>query len=94
MVGSGITPPILVKRVAPVLPKVARTMHLSGTVIVETVINSSGIVCAARPIRTNRMPMDMVTAAVDAVKQWRFRPATKNRRPVAVVYNISVAYKV
>jgi protein TonB len=37
--------------------------------------------------------MGLEEAAVDAIKQWRFKPATLNGRPVTVYYNLTVNFK-
>jgi protein TonB len=39
------------------------------------------------------MPMGLDQAAVNAVKTWKFKPATLNGRPVAVYYNLTVNFR-
>jgi len=39
------------------------------------------------------LPMGLDQAAVDAVKNWRFRPATLNGRPVSVYYSLTVNFR-
>src|SRR5690348_4865386 len=58
-------------RVAPVYPDIARKMKLSGTVRVQVVISPNGSVKETKVIGGHPI---LVTAAVDAVKKWKFDP--------------------
>jgi TonB family protein len=62
------------KRVAPVYPPLARQAHLSGTVKMVVVVTPEGTVTAVRTIGGNPV---LVSAAEDAVKQWKFEVAKK-----------------
>ena len=59
-------------RVAPVYPEIARKMRLSGLVRIDVVISANGIVKETKVIGGHPI---LVTAAVDAVKKWKFDPA-------------------
>jgi TonB family protein len=37
--------------------------------------------------------MGLDSAAADAVKKWKFKPATLNGKPVAVIYNLTVNFR-
>ena len=39
------------------------------------------------------LPMGLEESAVDAIKTWRFKPATLNGKPVMVYYNLTVNFK-
>jgi len=58
-------------RVAPVYPDIARKMKLNGTVKVQVVISPNGSVKETKVIGGHPI---LVTAAVDAVKKWKFDP--------------------
>jgi TonB family protein len=60
-------------RVAPVYPEIARRMKLNGTVRVQVVISPNGNVKETKVIGGHPI---LVTAAVDAVKKWKFDPAS------------------
>jgi TonB family protein len=60
-------------RVAPVYPDIARKMKLSGIVRVQVVISPNGNVKETKVIGGHPI---LVTAAVDAVKKWKFDPAS------------------
>lgn len=60
-------------RVAPVYPEIARKMKLNGTVRVEVVVSANGSVKETKVIGGHPI---LVTSAVDAVKKWKFDPAS------------------
>jgi TonB family protein len=60
-------------RVAPVYPDIARKMRLYGTVRVQVVVSPNGSVMETKVIGGHPI---LVTAAVDAVKKWKFDPAS------------------
>jgi len=56
-----------------VYPELARKMNLTGTVKVEVVVSANGIVKDAKVIGGHPV---LANAALDAVKKWRFEPAS------------------
>jgi TonB family protein len=60
-------------RVEPVYPDIARKMKLNGTVRVQVVVSPNGSVKETKVIGGHPI---LVTAAVDAVKKWKFEPAS------------------
>jgi TonB family protein len=60
-----------VHKVAPVFPPIARQMGLTGTVVVTTTVDPTGKVIKAESTSASKV---FVTAAIDAVKQWKFAP--------------------
>jgi protein TonB len=64
---------------------------MQGTVIVEAIIDKSGAVTAVRVLKP--LPMGLDNAAAEAVKKWRFKPATLNGRPVAVYFVLTVNFQ-
>ena len=62
---------MLVKKVEPVYPLEAKVVRLEGTVMLRAVIDTSGEIFEVRAISG---PPLLESAAVDAVKQWQFRP--------------------
>jgi len=68
---------------------VAKRKHLHGMAIVELIIEPHGTVCAARVLKG--LHPDFDRAAISAVKQWRFRPATNhNGNPVTAAFSVTV----
>ena len=60
-------------KVSPAYPEIARKMGLSGTVKLELVVAPNGSVKETKVIGGHPI---LVTAALDAVKKWRFEPAS------------------
>lgn len=89
-VGGDVKAPILVERVDPAYSAEARAHRISGIVIVEALIDRSGNVAEVNVLKP--LPFGLDRAAVDAVKQWKFKPATQNGKPVAVLFNLTVNF--
>ena len=60
-------------RVPPIYPEIARKMGISGTVKLQLLVASNGAVKETKVIGGHPI---LVTAAVDAVKKWKFEPAS------------------
>lgn len=69
---------VLLHRVAPLYPENARRMHVSGTVHLHVTISKSGDVLSAQAIDG---PAILRQAALSAVRQWKYRPATLDGHP-------------
>jgi len=69
----------VISRVDPEYPKLARQAGASGVVELEATISVDGKVKNPRVIRGNAM---LQKAAIDAVSQWRYKPAMLNGKPV------------
>jgi TonB family protein len=85
--GHGVTPPIVVRRVEPTFP-FGNVRRAAGIVILEAVINRKGQVCSVRVVKSLSPAVDSST--VEALKQWQFKPATKDGAPVDVVFNFAI----
>jgi protein TonB len=91
-VGGNVKAPVAVKRVDPIYTEVARRARIQGFVIVEAVIDRQGNVTEARVLKPLPFGLDM--AALNAIKQWKFRPGTLNGQPVPVYYNLTVNFQI
>ena len=60
-----------VSKVAPIYPELAKRMHITGTIRVVATVDASGAVLKAESDSGNKM---LATAAIDAVKRWKFAP--------------------
>lgn len=67
----------------------ARAAGISGLVIIETVIDTTGVVRDARVLKS--VPA-LDHAALDAVKQWQFTPTRLNNTPVPVIMTVTVNF--
>ena len=90
-----VTNPILIpeSKTEPEYPELARVARLEGNVILQAIIHSDGSVGDIEVLRTNRPNMGFEDSAVEAVKQWRYQPATQNGRPVEVYFTVFVEFK-
>jgi TonB family protein len=88
---SEAIPPALISRTEPKYTPEARKARVFGIVIVEVIIDKTGRVVGARILKA--LPFGLSEAAVEAVKQWRFRPATVRGNPIDVFFNLTVNFR-
>jgi TonB family protein len=88
-VGGTVASANLIHQVAPVYPKDAKKQHISGTVLLHATIGHDGTV---ENLEYVSGPTELTTSAMQAVKQWRYKPALLNGDPVEVDTTISVVY--
>jgi len=60
-------------------------------VIAELLINEQGVTTGVQVLKGLGHGFDEAT--VDALKQWRFEPATVCRKPVPVIFNVTINYR-
>jgi periplasmic protein TonB len=89
--GSGISPPELVREVKPEYTEDARRGGIEGDVELEIVVRSDGSVGDVKVLRGLGGGLDR--RAIDAVRQWRFTPAKRFGRPVDVLVEVAVEFK-
>ncbi len=90
-VGGDVLPPVKRHAPPPRYPEIARAARIEGIVYLEAVIDATGQVTRIEVIQGLRLGLD--EAAVDAVSRWRFDPATYNGKPVPVIYNLTIYFK-
>ena len=86
---SNISEGNLIRKIQPVYPPLARSARIQGAVVLQAVISKEGIIENLR--LSSGHPM-LVLAAIDAVKQWRYRPYSLNSEPVEVETQITVNF--
>ncbi len=82
--------PVVIKRVDPVYPDLARRAGIDGTVELEVAIDATGKVTNVEVVRG--LPLGLSQAAADAVHQWVYRPARTAAGPVATRRTIRVRF--
>jgi protein TonB len=85
-VGPGVTPPVLIKKVEVNLPQSLRRRGNERLVIVEAVISRQGDVHDVRVLKSSP---GLDEAVIQAVRQWKYKPAMKDGRPVAVYLTVT-----
>jgi periplasmic protein TonB len=88
-VSQGVTQGLLVRRVQPMYPPLARQARIQGTVVLQAEISKEGTIQNLRLISGHPM---LAPAAIEAVKQWRYKPYFLNGEPVEVETQITVNF--
>ncbi len=90
VVGGDITEPVVVRKVEPVYPEPARRGRIQGVVVFRAVINESGDV---ESIQTLRGVPFLTEAALEAVRQWKYKPAMLDGQAVRVYFTVTVTFR-
>jgi len=88
-VGGNVQQANLLSQVKPVYPVQAKEDRVQGTVQLQVVIDKEGHV---QDISVLAGPEPLIPSAVDAVKQWTYRPTLLNGEPVKVVTTIDINF--
>jgi protein TonB len=88
-VSSGVSTGLLVRRVNPNYPPLARQARIQGQVILQAEISKTGDIQNLRLISGHPM---LAPAAIDAVKQWKYKPYLLNGEPVEVETTVQVNF--
>jgi periplasmic protein TonB len=88
-VGGNVQAAKLIRQPLPIYPQIAKTAHIQGTVILHAIISKDGSVSN---LTYESGPPLLMRAAMDAVRQWRYRPTLLNGEPVEVDTTISVVF--
>ena len=91
-VGGNVQQTKLVYQVQPVYPERAQAQGIQGIVLLEAVIWKDGSIGTMRVLNKLADP-DLVTSAVEAVKNWRYEPTLLNGQPIEVVTTITVNFR-
>jgi TonB family protein len=89
-VTGSVTNPVILFQPEPEYSTEARQAMLQGTVVLEVVVDASGRTRNIKLLRSLGLGLD--EEAIKAVEKWRFRPATKDGKPVAVIINAYVGF--
>jgi TonB family protein len=90
-VNLGVKPPVLIFKKEPEYADEARRAKYQGSVVFQLDVSTEGQVTNIRVLRSLGLGLDM--KAIEAVKQWRFRPGTMNGAPVTVAVQVAVDFR-
>ena len=90
-VTGDVQKPEKVRDVQPQYTEIARKARIQGVVILQTIIDKNGDITDVQVLKG--LPMGLTEAATEAVKQWKYKPATLNGKPVAVYFNLTVNFQ-
>jgi len=88
-VSQGVSQGLIIKKVQPPYPPLARQARIQGQVILQAEISKDGSIENLRLISGHPM---LAPAAIEAVKQWRYKPYLLNGEPVAVETTVMVNF--
>jgi TonB family protein len=88
-VGSNVQAMMILNKVAPIYPELAKSARVSGVVQLAAVIAKDGTV---QEMHLLGGPALLIQAAMDAVKQWVYRPTLLNGEPVSVETTVDVNF--
>jgi len=89
-VSRGVSEGLILKKVVPEYPSLARTARLGGAVVLSAIISKDGTIENLTVVSGHPM---LVPAAINAVKQWRYRPFLLNGMPVEIETTINVIFQ-
>lgn len=81
---------LLIRKVVPQYPALGRAVRAQGTVVLQATISKQGTI---ENLRVISGPPMLQQAALDAVKQWQYRPYLLNGEPVEVETTVNVVFK-
>lgn len=89
-VSQGVSQGLLIKQVQPRYPANALATHTEGAVQIEATIDKEGNVVNPKVLSG---PSMLTTAALEAVRQWRYKPYYLDGQPVAIQTQITIRFK-
>lgn len=88
-VSSGVMEGNLLKRIDPPYPSMAKIAHIQGDVVLQATISKQGTIENLRGVSGHPI---LIQAAMEAVRQWRYRPYELNNEPVEVETTVTVRF--
>ena len=89
-VSQGVTKGMVVYRIEPAYPPLAREARIQGVVVLTAIINKDGNIQNLQLVSGHPM---LAPAAIDAVKHWRYKPFLLNGQPVEVETTVTVNFR-
>ena len=89
-ISQGVSQGLLIRKVQPIYPPNARTMRLEGPVEMEAMIDREGKIKNLKVLKGQPV---LAKAAVDAVRQWRYKPYYLDGEPVEIQTQITIVFK-
>jgi TonB family protein len=89
-VSQGFSGGVLIRKVQPIYPRQAVPLRLEGPVLLQATVGENG---AVRDIKLTSGHPVLARAAMEAVRQWRYRPFLLNGKPIQQQVDISIDFK-
>jgi protein TonB len=85
-----VLPPKLLAAPDPVYPPLAKQARIQGDVLIDAVIDANGQVAEMQVVSGHPM---LITAALDALRRWRYQPTILNDEPTSVQLVVTVRFR-
>jgi protein TonB len=89
-VSQGVSKGLLISRIEPTYPPVARAARIQGVVVLAAIIDKKGNIQNLQVVSGHPM---LAPAAIEAVKQWRYKPFLLNGQPLEVETAVTVTFQ-
>src|SRR2546421_2033366 len=89
-IGGDVRPARLIFSVPPSYPMLAKSQHVSGNVLVDALIDATGRVTSMSVVSG---PTLLHQAAMDALKQWKYQPASLDGKPVPMHLAVTIRFR-
>ncbi|MBY0494870.1 MAG: M56 family metallopeptidase [Cyanobacteria bacterium] len=90
--GPGISLPTVVKEVKPSYTAAAMQAKIQGSVWLECVVNEQGDISETTVTKSLDTEYGLDQAAIDAARKWKFKPAQKDGKPVALIITLELTF--
>ena len=89
---DGVTLPVAVRQVKPSYTPAAMDAHIEGRVLLDVVVLDDGKVGEVKVTESLDTEYGLDTQAIEAARQWLFKPGTKDGKPVAVRVTLEMTF--
>jgi TonB family protein len=89
-IGGDVRPARLLSSTPPVYPTLAKTQHVEGAVRVDALVDAAGKISSMKVVSG---PVLLHQAAMDALRQWKYQPATLDGKPVPMHLAVTVQFR-
>jgi protein TonB len=88
-VSAGVTSGLLIRKITPNYPPLAKQARIQGSVVLQAVIGKDGTIQNLRAVSGHPM---LIQSAIDAVRQWKYKPYFLNGEAVEVDTQVTVNF--
>ncbi|MGB6495839.1 MAG: TonB family protein [Candidatus Acidiferrum sp.] len=89
-IGGDVKPAVMISHVAPRYPALALSQHVTGDVVIDALIDATGRVTAMTVISG---PTLLHQAAKDALRQWKYQPASLDGKAVSMHLTVTLQFR-
>jgi TonB family protein len=91
-IGNGVSAPVPIRQVKPDYTPEAQAQRIEGAVTLDAVVTADGAVSDVKVAKSLDSVFGLDKAAVTAMKEWKFRPGTKDGKAVAVQVAVQMTF--